>query len=475
MMKLLERLAEQCHNERLVERGDKLLLAVSGGLDSVALLDLFFKLKDTFELELSVIHVHHGIRGEEADADLRFVQKLALRYGLRFYKKKVDAIKLTREQGLSLEEAARILRYQAFAGVLDETGYTKVATAHTANDQAETILDHLLRGSGHLGLSGMSRKREAYMRPLLKITREELRTYVNEHGLSYRQDSSNEDLRYKRNRIRKELIPYLEKYFNGNVIQTLNRTSEIFFENEQFLTTYADNAFKSLVSIQKKNEIILEIKGFLSYFNIIRKYIVFRACLALSIARPTLTFDKLKEIIQVIEQGKIGKKVQLGSECELFVDHDGIVLKKKSGQPPKKVSVDVLSANSVRFENYRLSWSVFRREQNVALSDKVDVECVDFEKTGKKLVLRSFVPGDRFIPLNFHGRKKVADYFSDCKIPHHIRDTIPILESPKGIVWVCGYMLDDRFKITEETQKILKLEIEELPDECRGHNKILSR
>lgn len=461
-MDLLEHLKKQLFDSKLVEPGDKLLLAVSGGLDSVALLDLFFRLQNPLALKLSVIHVHHGIRGKEADEDLRFVRALAEKYGLPFYEKKVDAVALAKLQGISLEEAARTLRYRAYEEAINGTDCNKLATGHTANDQAETILDHFLRGSGQLGLSGMRRTRNMYIRPLLKITREELSNYVDTCGLSYRKDSSNEDLRFKRNRIRKELIPYLAEYFNSNIIHTLNRTSEIFFENEQFLTAYADNAFKSLVSLQKKNEIILEIKGFLGYFNIVRKYIVFRTCEALLIPRRTLTFDKLEKIIQVIEQKKIGKKVELNSEFELLIDHDGIVFRKKPGKKPQKVSLDILSTESVRFHNYQLNWSLTSRNQDFSVTNTPDVEYVDFEKTGRKLYLRPFAAGDKFIPLNFHGRKKVAAYFSDCKIPHHIRETIPILESSKGIVWVCGHALDDRFKVTEETEKILKLEIKEI-------------
>ncbi|MFQ6112462.1 MAG: tRNA lysidine(34) synthetase TilS [bacterium] len=460
-MELSDKLKTTLISDSLLTNGDKILLAVSGGLDSTALLHLFSKIQDSFNLQLGVVHVHHGIRGEEADDDLEFVRTLAERRGLPFYFKKVDAEKFAREQGYSLEESARILRYQVYEEFLKKTQFTKLATAHTADDQAETILDHFLRGSGILGMQGMLKQRGPYIRPLLIFSRKELESYVLQNNLEFREDSTNKELKYRRNRIRKELLPYLRKYFNPNLINTLNRLGKICQENQEFLKAYVTDVYNSLVLKRKKDKIILDIEGFLNYFTIIRKYILFRVCEELSIDLNIINFDKLQRILDLISQGKIGKRIPFNQEWQLFIDHDGIVVKNKK-QACSKIKFDVLKRSSLQFQEHEFRWSILHHRKSVAFNRNPKVEYVDFERSGSQLWLRNFLPGDRFIPLNFVGHKKVADYFSDRKVPLHLRDEIPILESSQGIVWVCGYSLDDRFKVTDQTSQFLRLEMHEV-------------
>ena len=223
---LLSRLKSSLITSRLVAPGDTIVVAVSGGLDSVALLHLLAKVSSVLELSLAVLHVHHGLRGEEADLDLEFTRELAQKLELPFHFKKVDIRRYAMLHKRSIEESARVLRYQAYDQLLAETKAAKLATAHTADDQVETLLDHFLRGSGVVGLRGMTPTRESYIRPLLGFTRRELEQFVRENRLSFREDSSNRDLNFKRNRIRHELIPYLQKHFNPNLTQTLGRSAK---------------------------------------------------------------------------------------------------------------------------------------------------------------------------------------------------------------------------------------------------------
>lgn len=463
-MELFDKLKANLISDNLVEQGDKILLAVSGGLDSTALLHLFSKIQSSFDLELGIVHVHHGIRGEEADRDLEFVRSLSLRYNLPFYFKKVDVKKFAREKRYSLEESARMLRYQAYEELLEQTQFVKLATGHTADDQAETILDHFLRGSGILGMRGMLKQRGPYIRPLLTYSRKELESYVLQNHLEFREDSTNTELRYRRNRIRKELIPYLRKYFNRNLINTLDRIAEIFQENEEFLQAQANEVYKSLVLISKKDKIVLDIHGFLSYFKIVRKYVLFRACDELSISRNFLNFDKIQRILDLISQKQIGKRIPITQEWQLSIDHDGVVISKKRKLVCSPKKFNVLERSSLRFQEHEFRWSILDHAEVVAFNRNPKVEIVDFDRIGSQLLLRNFVPGDRFIPLNFTGHKKVANYFSDRKVPLHLRDEIPILESSQGIAWVCGYCLDDRFKVTGSTTQFLKLEMREVSD-----------
>lgn len=445
-------------SSNLVTPGDAILAAVSGGLDSVALLHLLAGVQPDLNLTLQVIHVHHGLRGKEADRDLEFTRTLAQKLNFPFHVRKVAAKEFARVHQLSLEESARQLRYQAFDEVLAETRSTKLATAHTADDQAETVLDHFLRGSGIRGLRGMTASRGRYIRPLLEFTRLELEQFVREHQLPYCEDSSNRDLNFKRNRIRHELIPYLKKYFNPEVTDALTKTARILDESEAFLTDFAGRAYKSLVSLQKKSEIVLEIEPFLNYFSIVQKYILFHAGEQLGVARCDWTFEKIERILKAAASRRIGKKILINREFETYIDHDGLVIRKRPA-PDLKLKVDLMKQSFVDFGRFQIRWSILNKEEGFRFDKNKNVEFVDFDKTGHLVYLRTCVPGDRFIPLNFSGHKKLASYFSDHKAPHHLRRETPILESSAGIVWIGGFGIDDRFKVTNQTRNLLKLEL----------------
>ncbi len=460
---LLSRFKSHLVTSRLIESGDKILVAVSGGLDSVALLHLLAQSHSDLQISLQVVHVHHGLREEEADRDLEFSRKLAAALNLPFHFRKVNARAYAQSHKLSLEESARALRYQAFDEVLAETGATKLATAHTADDQAETILDHLLRGSGVTGLRGILQKRDSYARPLLVFTRHELDDFVRQNKIVFCEDSSNRDASFKRNRIRHELIPYLKKHFNSNLTDTLGRTATILDENEAFLTEFAGNAYKSLVSLQKKNEIILEIEPFLSYFTIVQKYILIHAGLLLCIPRVEWTFKKFERILKSVASKKVGKRIQINREFEAYIDHDGLALRKRV-VPTLKMKIDLRKEHSVPFQDFEICWSIMNKTESLQLKKNYNVEFVDFDKTGHSVCLRTCLPGDRFIPLNSSGHKKLASFFSDQKVPHHLRRETPILESASGIIWIGGFGIDDRFKVTEKTKRLLKLELLDKPD-----------
>lgn len=447
---------------KLIEKGQRLLLAVSGGMDSVAMMHLF---KSLGEVELGIAHIHHGLRGEEADEDMRFVQRLAEKHQIPFYCQKVDVKKFARQNKMSIEEAARILRYKALEEIAKKHNFQKVALGHTLNDQAETVLYHILRGSGLPGFAGIPRTRDFYIRPLLEITRQEIENYVTALGIQYRQDSSNLDLCIKRNRIRHELIPYIKKYFNPQIVNTLNREAQIFKEVEDFLQHYVDSLFKSLILSQKKHKIILDIQKFLSYFVILKKYILFRACQEISIDHNLLTFQKLERILNIVEQRKPGKKILIDKDSELLIDHVGLVIRKVKSYPDQKIEFEIHGDGEIIFNNFKFKWYVISRKDSVKFVLNPNIEYMDFTETSNKFCLRYFQPGDKFFPINFHGVKKISDFFTDLKVPHHLRSEIPILECPKGIVWVCGYRLDDRFKVTDKTRRILKMEMHEVSDD----------
>lgn len=453
--KLISFLKEQ----HLIARAQRIILAVSGGLDSVTMLALFFEIKDELGIELAVLHLNHGLRGEESDDDQAFVKELAEQYKLPFFSKTVDTLTFKKKNKLSLEDAARKLRYKFFEETLSNVDADSLATAHTADDQAETVIDHFLRGSGMLGLAGMKTRRDCYIRPMLCFFRIELETYSSQKKLVYREDSSNRDLNFKRNRIRYELIPYLKKNFNSNIGATLNRSANIFRDTENHLKAVAKEACKSLVSLQKKSEIYLEIEGFLDYNIQIRNYILFACFELLRIDRDKLDYGKLYKINKLIEKRDIGKKFPIDTTFHLWVDREVVVISEREIRQLKKIEVNLKLKKSTRYQDCQFNWSLVETETDIVFDTNKNIEYFDYDKIGTKLSIRSTYPGDYFIPLNLNGKKKISDFFTDNKVPLRDRRNVAILESGDQVVWVCGHQIDDRFKVNSKTKKILKMEM----------------
>ena len=446
----------------LVERGDKIILAVSGGLDSVVLLHLFLKIKSEWNLKLVICHINHNLRGAEANRDQLFVEKLAENRHIVLHTQSVDVLTFAKANKMGIEEAARILRYRALDALRTKLAYHKIATGHTADDQVETVLDHFLRGSGLRGLQGMEECRGNYIRPLLEFSRMQLSKYAVQNKISHIEDTSNNNLDFKRNRIRHELIPHLETAFNPNIRQMILRTSEIFSEAENYFQKKADEIFESLVFFQNKNEIVLDIKSFLGYFKVLKKYTLIKAFQELKIDRNSLNFIAFQRILTLIENQKIGKRIQINTDFEVLVDHDGLVVHKVQNQTPQKTEFSLSQkGREVTYNDYLFSWNVSKKSEIAKYKQNPNIEFFDAGKLSKQLVLRSFNSGDHFKPINFSGEKKISKYFSDKKVPLRKRKRIPILKSDNRVAWVCGYCLDDAYKVTSITEHVLKFELME--------------
>lgn len=450
----------------MVSAGDKILLAVSGGLDSAVMLHLFLEVKDALQLALQIVHVHHGLRGEEADADLDFVRTLAAQANLTLHQTKVDTEAFAASPKMSIEMAARELRYGYFRKVLQETGFDKLATAHTLNDQAETVTEHFLRGSGVAGMRGIPRKRSAYIRPLLDFSRAELADFAKANKLSFQEDTSNRNLTYQRNRIRHELLPLLQSNYNPQLISALGRSAEVFEEVENHLKDMAEKAYKSLVSLQKKNEIVLEINRFLEYTGLVQKYVMFHCCKILAIDSKLLTFSRLSEILHIVKRNQLGKKIELGDRFSVMIDRDGLVVQRGKPANLPTVTVDLLTQKTARFLDCEFHWAIFDSDRRPHIErDNRSVEQFDFDSSGHRLHFTPVTPGLAFHPLNFGGTKKVADFLSDIKAPIRKKNRVAVLRNSESVIWVCGYRLDDRHKVTEKTRRIIQIEMLESGDE----------
>jgi tRNA(Ile)-lysidine synthase len=460
MPDLLEKFTKFIEQHQLIKKDDYVLAAVSGGIDSVVLLQLLVRLSDLLHLKLQIVHLNHGLRGKQADRDQQFVEQLAKDYNIAIITRKVSVPKFIAKKNLSEEQGARVLRYRFFEQTLKKTGADCMALGHQADDQVETVIDHFLRGSGVKGLTGMPARRDKFVRPLLFATRQEIETYAKLHSLHYVIDTTNAMPKYRRNRIRHELIPYLKQHFNPAIEKIVLRSASIMNEVEMYLNDQARLALEKCLLNIKKNKIILDIDAFLNYFILIQKYMLFQLLDRLQLDRSILTTQKLDRILKLIREQKSGTKTQLNSEWEAWIDHNQLVFLKATIED---FEIEVRINKIYPLSNCELKFGTRLLEKDQIpgqFSNDREVEYIDYDKIQGRLKIRSFRAGDRFRPLNLKGQKKLSDYFIDQKIPRHKRKEIPLLVCDSGIVWIMGYQIDDRFKITSQTRQILRLQLE---------------
>ncbi len=433
---------------RLIRRGNTVLLAVSGGVDSMVMLRLFSEIRSLWKLTLGVVHVNHMLRGGESDEDESFVREHADRLSVPFYSTKVDTTVYSKQRREGTQEAARELRYQFFDGVVHQTRANALATAHHTDDNAETVLLNILRGAGVRGLSGIPLKREYFIRPLLFVSRDEIELYAKEHLLRFRNDSSNSLTDYTRNLLRNRIIPRLNEKYGSNVVLSLNRVSSLMREVDMKLEQRLTDLYPGL---QRRSGVIeLDTTRLALEPDFIQEQAVLRL---LRSAGIETTQKKIRSVVNLM-QGATGARLNLGKRYTIFRNRQRLVLKKEEGSSLQTHAVTV--GRSYSFPTFQFSASA-PESIRPSLKNRDKTELVDAEKLGDKLVIRSWRHGDWFVPLGLGHRKKLSDFLVDEKVPLYEKSEIPVLEAHGDIVWVCGRRLDDRFKVTPSTRLVVRL------------------
>ncbi len=444
---------------QLFEKRDTILIGVSGGADSVVLLDIFNRISEQWELKIIAAHLNHQLRGPDADKDAEFVQELLKNKSIPLVLEKYDVKAWCRENNVSVETGARQVRYNFYKKTAEQHCCRRVATGHHLDDQAETILYRLMRGAGTLGLSGIRQKRGIYIRPLLFADRRSIIKYADENNISFRNDATNQDISYRRNRIRHNLIPEIQTHFNPNISQTLSNLGTIMAETEEYLNHQANIALNDCSRFQDENKIILDIKEFLLYFRALQKHIIRNAIKKVGTRTYNPDYITLGKILQLCRKQKSGRSLPIYDDISIKISRDELVIQKTEKQV-KEIVVDEIPANIELWDNQilEINRNLKSLDQIIKASTSTKI-WIDEERISTPLKIRTARHGDRFYPLNMKGSKKLSDFFIDEKIPNYKRDRIPVLECGNKIVWICGYRLDDRFKITLNTTKSLKLEI----------------
>lgn len=435
------------------KKNTSILLAVSGGEDSVTMLDLFSKYKDMFDLNLFVCHFNHSLR-KEADFDENFVKNLSIKYNLKFFSKKEDVEKFSYENKFSTEEGARILRYKFFNEVIESENIDFLATAHNKDDLAETVIMRILRGTGINGLIGITKKRNNIIRPLLDFSKAQIKNYVLENNLKFVQDNTNFLDVYKRNNIRLNLIPKLKKEFNPNVVDALCKLSTIACDYDNISKEYIFSKKENLWT-KKDNKIFIDINKLKNESKSFR-YILYRNFFEKISKNPDgISFLLIEEIDKLIFS-KTGKYVKIknvifkneyGKLVIFYYKYENVENKDYVIKNLKKTLYSV-NIFDIIIKNSNID--EFNREKKNKNSFFIN------ERFLKYLKIRNRKNKD-FINLEF-GKKKLKDLFIDEKLNRDLRNIIPIFEIDDNIIWVSNLRRANIY-LVDETDDILKIEV----------------
>lgn len=435
---MLKKFKTYIKENHLCKKKDKILIATSGGVDSVVLLDLFVKAG----YQVVIAHCNFNLRNQESDNDEQFVKTLAEKYRVKLHVKSFDTIKFAKDEKLSIEMAARNLRYHFFYELLNEFSYDYIATGHHLNDAIETVFLNLTRGSGLKGLTGIKNKNGKIIRPLLFATRGNIEKYALNQNLSYRNDSSNESDKYMRNIIRKYAIPAFKK-----INPTFEKTMEKNIRNlDQSYQIYCDNVerIKNQIVKYKPHKTKINIERFLRYnqqetllFEIVKDY--------------GFNGDQIPKIIDAIHTAP-GKMFYTKTH-QLLVDREFIKVEAL------EKDTDVYTANSIEELNklpIKIKAALLNRE-NFVLQKDSNIAHVDADLINFPINIRKWNNGDSFYPLGMSKKKKLSDFFIDEKVDRFKKEKTWLFESDQQIFWVGKLRIDNRFKINEKTQTILKI------------------
>jgi tRNA(Ile)-lysidine synthase len=480
LMTLNERVLEYIRKNKLIESGQKILVAVSGGQDSVCLLHTLYKLQTELGITLYAAHLNHQLRSQESERDAKFVSELSFSLGIPAIIEKGDVTGYQVQHKLSMEEAAREVRYSFLARVTRKVGADRVAVGHTRSDQAETILLHFIRGTGTTGLRGLQPLHTAsfsgqsltIIRPLLEITRQETEDYCAQAQLIPCQDSSNLSLSLLRNRVRQELLPLLQNY-NPGIIDALLRTARIAAEDLDFLEQEASRIWPEIVEKQEK-VVILRKKPFKKLAPALQRHLLRRAIDELLGRLKDIETRHIEEILEMLNK-PAGRRIDLPEGLVFSNEYDryllGFGVSGLSPFPELKGEYDINMPGETLLPGWRIEARILPHEdlRDIKEFDNFTA-CLDNRLVGDKIKIRARQNGDWFQPLGMDKPKKVGEFMLDARIPRDWRQNIPVILSGHQVVWVVGWRIDDRVKVTEKTREVLCLRVGRT-DEQRGKSR----
>jgi tRNA(Ile)-lysidine synthase len=456
---MLKKVNQTVTKYNLLQEGECVVVALSGGPDSTALLTLLAEIAQKMDLKIVAAHFNHGLRGKESDEDEDCSRNLAEKLGVIFVAGKMGRRK--KEKGVSPEDFYRSQRYSFLDKVAKDYQAQKVALGHNRNDQAETVLLNILRGSGLEGLKGFLPIRDGkFIRPLMDVSRQEIISFLKKNKIPYRTDSSNKEKIYLRNKIRKGLIPYIKDKYNPKIEENLAQMAEILRGEDEFMHQCVVKALQS--PCVEKNPRMVSLN--LVYINKINPAIRLRLLKTiledLSSGKKGISFIHVKALNDLIQKGESGKRLVFPAGVEARREYDKIVLekkKKKLGKTEYEYALKIPGSVNIKERGLIVTvQKLLKKKVDISDSNRI---YLDLDTIKKPLVIRNRREGDWFHPLGTQGRQKIKNLYINNKISRIRRDEIMLLVDDLSVIWVENMHLSDRVKITPETRNILKLEI----------------
>lgn len=460
-----DKVLKTIQDRKMLSGGDKVVIAFSGGIDSTALMYILNSLKDQLKIKLFAAHLNHGIRGNEAGLDADFAKRTAAKLSLPIIIEDIDVPSFAKSNKLNLEDAARRIRYEFLERAAAKFGADRIALAHNADDNIETFLMRLIRGTGMKGLEGIPPVRDKLIRPMIDVHRVDIEKYLRSKKISARIDRTNYETKYLRNRVRRDLIPALMSYnpkIKEQIIKTISTARTI----NSFIMAEAEKALKGMTALKAADEIKIDIKKFNGADPAIKGEIL------------RLAIEHVKKDLEDIYLVHIDDILSQTMKNRAEVDLPGVYVMIKNGmitisrsKPEKIEAAPFLHRLEVPGE-IRDAGSGFIIEAD--LMDAVPLSelrakdpyraYLDYDKIAKPLIVRNRRAGDVFSPLGLKGKKKLQDIFVDGKLDIDKRDSIPVIEDGEKIVWVVGYRMSEEAKVTPGTKKIVMLSAKEIKD-----------
>lgn len=440
---MLEKVKKIIEENNLIEKGDRLVVAVSGGPDSVVLLHVLNRLKETYDLKLYVCHLNHMLRGQAADGDADYVAELCQAMAIPCFVEKQDIHALSKEMKMSFEEAAREARYDFFNRVLETCKAQKIAVAQNMNDQAETLLMRLFRGSGLEGLTAIKFKRDQIIRPLLGIKRDHIEAYCQKYDLKTRTDHTNFETLYTRNKIRLDVLPMIKERFNDQIIERLYETTLLLQDDLDFIESHVNDLYKKISDYKIPLE-LLEVHPSILSRLIRRIFLDFKAL-------KNISAKNIQDIMQLIDRGSHGKYLVYG-RLKFEINYQALWIYEVKESHPQ----EILLEEDRPFLDYVFHFS--KDEHSIS---------IDADKVKHPLTIRTRRAGDRFSPLGMTGQKKLKDFFIDLKVPAKLRNEIPLICDGETIVWVVGYRMSEAYKLDPSTQQVMHISYKKMEATCK--------
>lgn len=467
---MLDKIQSYIRDNNMINEGDRIVIGVSGGADSVCLFHVLMELIPIYRISLYVVHINHGIRLEDADKDEEFVKNLCHKNNIPIHSVKVNVSSIAKELGLSVEEAGRMVRYQEFYKVYNENKCNKIAIAHNKNDNAETILFHMFRGTGLKGLSGIPPVRNEIIRPLLNVERDEIESYLSQKDEKFCIDDSNYTDDYSRNIIRNHILKLARDNINGKAIENIYRAGNHIREVNDYLEKKIEDTFSYVVTYNKEyNQYIIPSKTFQNEEKVIKRGIIRKIFYLLSNGLKDIDFLHIELVLSLFEKD-VGKSIDLPYNLMAIKDYDNVVitlrddfLKRNDQKEIKSFEIKVQDFNReyrLPYTNQVLKFRLINYKKNMIIPQNGYTKWFDYDKIKNTVLIRTRLKGDYIEFDATASKKKIKSLFIDDKVPKEKRDYLPLIADGSHIMWVVGGRISEGYKISGDTKLILEISLD---------------